>query len=367
VSPSDTQIPQKPEWRQQSYKDVVREKHHFIETLPFPIVHYPGSYGTWILFQESEQSQPVFCACQREAALGFLRINAQHLFHRLARGQTLVDFFIPPDLRSFSQLRASTIEEFSALPLFRAAVCHVCNRRVPSIRWSNLAEHSIFIQHLGWYFHYALFAAGVSPFGDLLLGGTDNEVAALVEVNPSDGRRRIRQLLVGQALGHGALDRAPSKFGGCNPGLVEARAVHQKLRRQQHRINRLIEERLRRSLGFPPHGKTGGSEILLRWIVSGLFPGHEIIFRARPGFLRGLELDIYLPELRLGIEYQGEPHYEAFEHLGGERHLRSVQSRDDRKAKLCRKADVDLTYVTVADKLTEDFIKSKLSKHYALP
>jgi hypothetical protein len=339
---ANLQIPQKTEWRQANYKDVVRDRHRFIESLPLPVVNYPRIYGTWILFQESEQAQPFLCSCQRDAATGFLRINDQSPFCILGRSQVLVDFFVPPELRHLTGLQASSIDEFAALPFFQSGICHLCNRRVPSIRWSNLDEHSLFVQHLGWYWHYALYAAGVSPHGDLLLGTVDDEIAALVEIDPAEGYRQMRQARDSQR---------------------DARVIVETMNRQRQKIHRVVEERLRRSLGFPPHGKTGGSEILLRWIVAALLPARQVLFRHRPEFLGGLELDIYLPELRLAIEYQGEHHYEAFDHLGGERHLRSVVRRDKRKAQLCKQAGVDLRYFTVADKLTEDFVRERLSQY----
>ncbi|MBK8172840.1 MAG: hypothetical protein IPK60_21230 [Sandaracinaceae bacterium] len=51
--------------------------------------------------------------------------------------------------------------------------------------------------------------------------------------------------------------------------------------------------------------------------------------------LEGLELDVWVPELRLGIEYQGEQHYEAIKHWGGGEGLAKRQS-NDRKAGLCK-------------------------------
>jgi hypothetical protein len=280
-----SQIPQKPEWAQKNYKDIVRSQHRFIESLPLPAVHYPECYGTWILFQKSEGAQPFLCDCQREAALRFLRINAQNEIYRLARGHSLVDHFVPSSLRAFNQLHAFSIEEFAALPFFKAKVCHICNRRAPSIRWSNNDGCSIFRQHLGWYFHHALLAAGVSPFGFLLRGELDPEVAALVEVDPAESYGRVRQLLARQPVVSGTLALMHLQLGSCRRDREEARALNQTLNRQRRRIHRLIEECLRRSLGFPPHGKTGGSEVLLRWIVSALFPGQELIFRNRPEFL----------------------------------------------------------------------------------
>lgn len=76
-----------------------------------------------------------------------------------------------------------------------------------------------------------------------------------------------------------------------------------------------------------------------------------------------MELDLYVPSVRLAIEYQGEQHYEPFEHLGGVRSFRQVLKRDARKAALCKANSVHLEHITVADKLTEAFIASRLSEH----
>lgn len=53
-------------------------------------------------------------------------------------------------------------------------------------------------------------------------------------------------------------------------------------------------------------------------------------------------LDIYIPESRIGIEYQGEQHYKAVEIWGGEAALKENQERDLRKKKLCSENGVVL-------------------------
>ncbi|MBQ8247517.1 MAG: hypothetical protein IJZ42_10325 [Lachnospiraceae bacterium] len=53
-------------------------------------------------------------------------------------------------------------------------------------------------------------------------------------------------------------------------------------------------------------------------------------------------LDIYIPENRIGIEYQGEQHYNAVEIWGGEEALEKNQKRDLRKKKLCMENNVRL-------------------------
>ena len=53
-------------------------------------------------------------------------------------------------------------------------------------------------------------------------------------------------------------------------------------------------------------------------------------------------LDIYIPESRIGIEYQGEQHYKSVEVWGGEVGLKENQKRDLRKTKLCAENGVIL-------------------------
>lgn len=53
-------------------------------------------------------------------------------------------------------------------------------------------------------------------------------------------------------------------------------------------------------------------------------------------------LDIYIPDSRIGIEYQGEQHYKAIDIWGGEAGLKENQERDLRKKKLCAENGVVL-------------------------
>ena len=377
---SKTPIPQRPHWKQSGYKDIVRDIFQFRESLPLPIVTYPHDYGTWIVFQERIDTQPYLCSCHRDGCIGFLRLTEERQTYRLPRNDSLVNHFLPGDLGRANTLRAMTLNEFETIPLFRDRLCHLCNRRVPPVRWTNADEQSIFLQHFGWYHRVACYAAGLSPCGGFSMAMLDTELRELVEVDPTPTRQRLAELFELQS--RNGLDGKARLFelyrsieAGIPippPALEETRESHfsaiGEMRRLQNTLNgqtvrmkRLVEERLRRSLGFPAHGKTGGSELILFWIVSALFSDTEISHHAHPSFLGGLELDIFIPSLQLAIEYQGEQHYEPFSHLGGARHLRQVRQRDAKKVALCKAHGIDLRFFTVADKLTENHVANRLS------
>lgn len=274
---------------------------------------------------------------------------------------SLIDHFLPRDAMRSNTLRAATLVEFEMLPLFRDQLCHLCNHRVPPVRWTNADEQSLFLQHFGWYFRVALYAAGLSPDGDFSVPMLDSELRELVQVEPVATRRQLGEFQTRHHLGWGALDRAAGLFDECYPGMAEMRRLKRTLNEQTDQMQRFVEERIRRSIGFPPHGKTGGSELILFWIVRALFHPREVIHHARPSFLDGLELDIFIPTLELAIEYQGEQHYQPFSHLGGARHFRQVRQRDAKKIALCKTRGIDLRFFTVADKLTEDYVAGRLS------
>ncbi len=355
--------PVPPEWKEPAYKDVVRDVYQFQESLPLPFVTYPGVYGTWISFQEAADGQPYLCACSRSACVGFLRFNEQYRVHRLGPSQTLTDFFFRGGAAAANGFCVTSVSDFASSAVFRVGLCHLCNQRVPPVRWSNLGEHSVFLQHFGWYASMAMYAAGLDPIGDFIPSTLDAELQAFVEVDPVSTRRQLNEFLTRHRLWSGVLDRPASPSDDRRPGMAEIRRLRHALNRQTKAMKRCVEARLRTSLGFPSHGRTGSSEAILFWIVQALFEPAEVLRRVRLPFLGKLEVDLYVPASRLAIEYQGEQHYEALEHLGGLRSLRQVRKRDARKSALCKQNDVHLEYFTVADKLTEGFVAQRLFRY----
>lgn len=252
------ELPPKPEWRQPTYKDVVRGQFSFYEYLPHPLVNYPDIYGSWIFFQESEGSQPMLCSCMRSAAKNLLSLTECAWWFQSAKDENLLVYLIPPRLREFNAHRIKRASELTDAPIFHPSACHLCNRRVPSIRWSNLDEHSAFLQHFGWYFHHALYAAGISPYGEVLQEELDAELRSLVVLDQRQTQSKIRDLMSPRTLPSSFLDGPPLPCD--SPQICQARELHHQLQRQKKAVWLLIERCLRRAFGFPEHGKAGVSK-----------------------------------------------------------------------------------------------------------
>lgn len=65
------------------------------------------------------------------------------------------------------------------------------------------------------------------------------------------------------------------------------------------------------------------------------FKSHKIVSQGSPKWLKLQRIDIYFPELNIGIEYHGEQHFIPVDYFGGEDGLKKNIERDERKMKLC--------------------------------
>lgn len=76
------------------------------------------------------------------------------------------------------------------------------------------------------------------------------------------------------------------------------------------------------------------------------FFGDEVIQSYKCKWLGKQHLDIYIPSLKVAIEYQGGQHFIPIKFFGGEEGLDKVKKRDERKRKLCIKNNIKLYYFT---------------------
>jgi len=129
---------------------------------------------------------------------------------------------------------------------------------------------------------------------------------------------------------------------------------------------------------FPEHNweeekfsNIGKNERLLGKFVAEIFPNNLIKYQFRHSELRfsesghKMELDIWIPELKLAFEYQGEQHFEAF-HRGitqvtKGQSLESQQKRDQEKRKACEKLGIRLIEIPFTWNATKECVENYLS------
>lgn len=125
--------------------------------------------------------------------------------------------------------------------------------------------------------------------------------------------------------------------------------------------HRLIENELREKFGYPKFGQQWVSETTLYKIVCLMFPDHEVIHHYRGVELEGLELDIWVPNFQLGIEYQGKQHYDVIEHWGGKEGLEKRVENDKKKRVLCKKLGYHLIEIKYTEDISEELVRKKVA------
>jgi hypothetical protein len=97
--------------------------------------------------------------------------------------------------------------------------------------------------------------------------------------------------------------------------------------------------------------KRSKSQQRLAQILEQLFPGKELIYNYKAQNFRfsdsnrAMEIDIFLPELNLAVEYQGEQHFMPISYWGGEATFAQIQKRDAEKRIAITASD--LTYIEI--------------------
>ncbi len=94
-----------------------------------------------------------------------------------------------------------------------------------------------------------------------------------------------------------------------------------------------------------------------------MFKGYKVIQHARPSFLSRQHLDIYVPELGLGIEYQGEQHFKPVDFWGGLEALEASQGRDEKKRRVCEDHGVQVIYFSYQDEVSDELLRGRLKDY----
>jgi len=112
---------------------------------------------------------------------------------------------------------------------------------------------------------------------------------------------------------------------------------------------------------LPRIGEGWVMETLLFGIVSEIFP--DTLHHASPSWLKPQHLDIYIPSIKLAIEYQGRQHFEPIDFFGGVEAFIQNQKRDEKKKKLCHKYGVKLLAWRYDTPVDEQHLLNKLQEY----
>ncbi len=134
---------------------------------------------------------------------------------------------------------------------------------------------------------------------------------------------------------------------------------------ENKRIDREAENEIREILNYPKIGERWVNETFLFNTVKMLFDKYEVIREASPDWLGRQRLDIFIPELKLAIEYQGEQHYKPISIFGGEEGFEKNKKRDILKKQLCSENNICVVYFKYNEELTERKVFNKL-KHFII-
>jgi len=309
------------------------------ENLPYPIVLYPGFYGAFFGFQEKENSSIWLCACAKEAIENYVRIRLSTPIGTYAdpRRMFILDsMYFPVNLvETLLKSGAPNNEKIVDSLLFRRGLCHECNGVTPKLRYCHPMYGAAFKQTYGWYINKQAFEWGISPILPL---------RCLEDKCPLE----VRELFDEELKHHSVYEISTSE------------TLRKKWWKQERTVMNAVENSVREKFGAKRIGEAWVTETILYYMVKSLINEKQVLRHYRPDFLEGLELDIFIPSLNLGVEYQGLQHFEPVEHWGGEEAFGRRRERDIRKKHLCTLNNVRLVCFSYNEQITEELVKARL-------
>lgn len=327
-----------------AFRDFTMAK----EKLPYPWVLYPSHYGTFFGFRKNQNSPLTLCSCSKFAILNYLKFRVSETISDYSdpgRMYILDSFHFPRMLvDSLMNKKAPKDESIVEHLRFHENLCHECNNAVPYYRYCLKMYGASFKQNFGWYINKQAYEFGIIPdSGRLIPEVCPQEILDLSILNP----RETKDLIYGES----------------NIKDSEADKLGKELNTQIRNIWNLIENEVRLKFGHKKVGEAWTNETMLYHIICKLYPKLTILRHYHPDFLEGLELDIFIKEANIGVEYQGKQHFEPVAFWGGVEALKRLQQRDKKKKKSCDAHGVTLIYFNYDEGLEDKAVLTKLKPH----
>ncbi len=334
------------------------------EDLPLPFVHYPPHYGTFLAFSATRDGIPCLCECSRGAIENYIKLREKGAAHSIDP-RFLDQIHLPTSLTHVFLQDANSLQNLH----FKQGICHRCNLVLPTMRYCYEGYGVRFVQRFGWYIEQAYLRFGILPRSLIYLDEiTPEELiqdiiliqSARIELREAMSWFREREQLTMARIFNPSLPETKTDEQEIAFRQSVLREATKRLRQAERQLSKKIENIVREEFGFRKVGEQWINESLVYRIVCNLFPDYEVLRHYRPDWLDGLELDIFVPALRLAIEYQGQQHFHPEKAWGGEKALRELQERDQRKAKICAQKGIHLVAIDYREPLTQAHIQMRI-------
>ena len=252
-----------------------------IEDLPYPIVLYPGHYGTFFGFRLEKNSPITLCSCGKRAIENYLRFR---LAERIRDNSNPTRSFILDSMHfphslvellmgSYPESGRKVIKHLS----FQSDLCHECNGNLPRYRYCHKMYGGRFAQSYGWYINKQAYACGVEPLSFRIISDIcPQSILELIELDPVKTVERCQEMM--------------------SHDVAAATELNKTLQKQNRRVWNVIENKVREKFGHKKIGEAWTNETILFRIVGKIFGNMTIYRHYRPDFLQGLELDIFVKE-----------------------------------------------------------------------
>jgi hypothetical protein len=123
---------------------------------------------------------------------------------------------------------------------------------------------------------------------------------------------------------------------------------------------RVAENAARLAVGYPLIGQKWISEVTLYRTIRSLLASRLTFHHYQGKELEGQEIDIWIPSLKLAIEYHGPQHFQALPAWGGERALAAAKERDARKRALLKRLNYHLVEFSHDEQFTEETVVERI-------
>ena len=332
------------------------------EDLPLPVVVYPQMYGTFIGFKSDYQEEINFCRCSKNAILNAIRLRDSFSFHKdKPSNWNLFSRDFPQEIlelliKGSVPMNPEHIDHFK----FKDKICHECNDSIPKYRFLHEMYGGLFTQNFGWYIRKQGFDYGMNISSDNSISGMikslcPEEILNVMEFDPIELSEEIESKEIPDWFYTDR--RSRDRFEAT---VEEQNTMRKLLRKQNRKVWNILENIVRVKTGYKQIGEGWTNETTLYYLIKKLFPKLEVKRHHYPPFLKGLELDIFIEDLNVGIEYQGLQHYKPVKHWGGETGLEELKVRDRRKKNLCEEAGMRLIYFRHDEDINQILVKKKL-------